>query len=177
MHDFTPHPHTSRYWSPFALLLIDVQRDFWPDSMAARFPSFPANVERLLAFCRAEGLEVVHLRAQFLPDMSDWMAAYILRGRTPCVAGTVGVETLPFPVEHPGESVILKQAFDGFQTRELEEHLRRTGKRFLFAAGLVTSMCVLFTIASATQRGFLTAIVEDCCADRPDAHQHALDRY
>ena len=99
MHTATPDPRTARDWTPFALLLIDLQRDFWPDRMAARFPSFPANVERLLAFCRAEGLEVVHLRTRFRPDMSDWMATYKLRGRTPCVDGTAGVQTLPFAVE------------------------------------------------------------------------------
>jgi|SRR6266536_217029 len=177
MHAATPDSRTARDWTPFVLLLIDAQRDFWPDRMAARFPSFPADVERLLAFCRAEGLEVVHLRAWFRPDMSDWMAAYKLRGRTPCVEGTAGVQTLPFAVEQPGETVVLKQAFDGFQTSELEAHLWRTGKRFLLAAGLLTSVCVLFTTASAVQRGFLTAVVEDCCADGPEAHRQTLDRY
>jgi nicotinamidase-related amidase len=177
MHAATPDSRTARDWSPFVLLLIDAQRDFWPDHMAARFPSFPANVERLLAFCRAEGLEVVHLRARFRPDMSDWMVAYKLRRRTPCVEGTAGVQTLPFAVEQPGETVVLKQAFDGFQTAELEAYLRRTGKRFLLAAGLLTSVCVLFTTASAVQRGFLTAVVEDCCADGTDAHRQTLDRY
>jgi nicotinamidase-related amidase len=177
MNSTTPDRRTTRDWRRFALLLIDVQRDFWPEHMAARFPTFPDNVERLLAFCRAEGLEVIHLRARFRSDRSDWMAAYKLRGRTPCVEGTVGVETLPFAGEHPGESVVVKQTFDGFHTAELAAHLRRTGKRFVFTAGLVTSVCVLFTTASAAQQGFLTAVVEDCCADRPEAHEQTLDRY
>jgi nicotinamidase-related amidase len=66
-------PDESAYWEQFALLLIDVQRDFWPEQMAECFPHFPANVARLLKLCRAEGIEVVHLRADFKPDMSDWM--------------------------------------------------------------------------------------------------------
>jgi nicotinamidase-related amidase len=177
MHATTTDPRTARDWRPFALLLIDAQRDFWPDAMAAEFPALPAAVGRLLAFCRAEGIDVVHLRARFRPDTSDWMAAYRLRGRIPCVEGTPGVETLPFALERPGETVVVKQAFDGFQTAELEAHLRRTGKRFLLTAGLVTSVCVLFTTASAVQRGFLTAVVEDCCADRSEAHAQTLDRY
>ena len=177
MHATRNDPRTARDWRPFALLLIDAQRDFWPEDVAAWFPAFPDAVGRLLAFCRAEGIEVVHLRARLRPDMSDWMAAYRLRGRTPCVEGTPGVETLPFALEQPDEVVVVKQAFDGFQTAALEPHLRRAGKRFLLTAGLVTSVCVLFTTASAAQRGFLTAVVEDCCADRPDAHAQALDRY
>lgn len=177
MHELSTEQGTGRDWRSFALLLIDTQRDFWPEGVAAQFPAFPGAVERLLAFCRAEGIEVVHLRARFRPDMSDWMATYRVRGRIPCVEGTPGVEPLPFALERPGEAVVVKQSFDGFQTAELEGHLRRGGKRFLLTAGLVTSVCVLFTTATAVQRGFLTALVEDCCADRPEAHAQTLDRY
>ena len=168
---------TPRNWEQFALLLIDVQRDFWSERLAPLFPDFPANVERLLALCRDEGLEVVHLRARFKPDMSDWMLRYRLRGRIPCVEGTKGVETLPFAAERPGEAVIVKQTFDGFHTPNLLPLLRGKGKRFLLTAGLVTSTCVFLTTASATQLGFLVAVVEDCCADEPFIHEQTLERY
>ena len=169
--------HVEREWGEFALLLIDVQRDFWPDKLAEVFPDLPTNVDRLLAICRREDLEVVHLRASFKPDMSDWMARYKLRGRIPCIQGTAGAETLPFAREHPGEKVILKHSFDGLHNPELLSYLRERGKRFILTAGLVTSVCVLLTTVSAAQRGFLTAVVEDCCADQPDAHTQTLDRY
>jgi nicotinamidase-related amidase len=168
---------TGSKWAQFALLLIDVQEDFWGVELAELFPAFPANVARLLALCRAQGIDVIHLRAHFRPDGADWMVRYRLRGRIPCVEGTPGVETLPFAREEPGEAVIVKHTFDGFQTPELLPHLRRSGKRFLLTAGLVTSTCVLFTTVSAAQSGFLTAVVEDCCADEPTAHQETLDTY
>jgi nicotinamidase-related amidase len=87
------------------------------------------------------------------------------------------VETLPFAVEQPGEKVIVKQTFDGFHNPDLLSYLQDKGKRFLLTAGLVTSTCILLTTASATQLGFLTAVVEDCCADEPIAHKHTLERY
>jgi nicotinamidase-related amidase len=164
-------------WERFALLLVDVQRDFWPKKMMECFPDFPANVARLLALCRDEGLEVVHLRARFKPDMSDWMPKYRLRRRIPCVEGTEGAETLTFAVEKPGEKVIVKQTFDGFHSSDLLPYLQKRGKRFLLTAGLVTSTCVFLTTASAAQLGFLAAVVEDCCADEPTAHKHTLERY
>jgi nicotinamidase-related amidase len=166
-----------RDWGAFALLLIDVQRDFWPEGMAGHFPQFPTNVTRLLALCRDEGIEIVHLRASFAPDMSDWMIKYKLRGRIPCVRGTTGEETLPFALEAPGEAVIVKHTFDGFHNPALLQHLRQAGKRFVLTAGLLTSVCVLLTTASAVQHGFLAAVVEDCCADDPDAHEYTLERY
>jgi ureidoacrylate peracid hydrolase len=65
----------------------------------------------------------------------------------------------------------------GFLNPELIQVLRQKGKRFVLTAGLLTSVCVLFTTVSAMQKGFLAAIVEDCCADEPGAHQQALDHY
>jgi nicotinamidase-related amidase len=166
-----------RDWSQFALLLIDLQRDFWSDQMAQHFPDFPTNVARLLDFCRAEGLEIVHLRAEFEPDLSNWMVRYKLQGRIPCVRGTTGVVVLPFALPKPGETVIVKRAFDGFHNPELMQYLRSRGKRFVLTAGLVTSVCVLFTTVSAAQRGLLAAVVEDCCADHPQRHEQTLETY
>jgi nicotinamidase-related amidase len=168
---------TKRNWEQFALLLIDVKRDFWSEQLAPSFPDFPANVDRLLALCRSEGLEIVHLRASYKPDMSDWILRYRLRGQISCVEGTEGVETMPFAIEKPGEAVIVKQTFDGFHNPNLLPYLRRKGKRFLLTAGLVTSFCVFLTTASAAQLGFLAAVVEDCCADEPFIHEHILERY
>ncbi len=166
-----------RDWGEFSLLLIDVQQDFWPEQLAESFPRFPANIARLLTLCRTEGIDIVHLRASFEPDMSDWMLKYKLRGRIPCVRGTAGVETLPFALDNPGETVIIKQTFDGFHSPQLLPYLRQKQKRFVLTAGLITSVCVLFTTVSAAQNGFLAAVVEDCCADQPDAHEQTLDRY
>ncbi|SVD83182.1 uncharacterized protein METZ01_LOCUS436036, partial [marine metagenome] len=164
-------------WDAFALLLIDVQCDFRDDDQIRNFPDFSANIERLLRFCRSEGIEIVHIRALFAPDSSDWMAKYTVKGSIPCVRGTEGAETLPFALAAPGEIEMEKQAFDAFHIPGLVSHLHQAGKRFLLTAGLLTSVCVFLTTASAAQRGFLTAMVTDCCADEPEAHESTLKRY
>jgi nicotinamidase-related amidase len=84
---------------------------------------------------------------------------------------------LPFALESPGEMVIVKQTFDGFHSQRLGGFLKQKGKRFVLAAGLVTSVCVLLTVVSAAQKGFLTAVVEDCCADQPLKHEQTLETY
>jgi hypothetical protein len=48
----TPHN-----WEQFALLLIDVQRDFWSERAAHVHPDFPANIAALLTLCRLEALK------------------------------------------------------------------------------------------------------------------------
>ena len=166
-----------RDWQSFALLLIDLQEDSWSDRLAEHFPGFATNVSELVAIARAEKIEIVHIRASFQPDQSDWMPRYRLRGRVPYVAGTPGVNALPFAAAVGAEGVYVKHTFDAFLIPELLPYLQKTGKRFLLTAGLLTATCVLFTTVSAAQRGFLTAVVEDCCADYPAWHQTALDTY
>ena len=75
------------------------------------------------------------------------------------------------------EKLFVKKVFDGFHDPELARYLRQRGKRFVLTAGLVTSICVLFTTVSAMQSGFLAAVVEDCCAANPVQHEQALDSY
>ena len=164
-------------WHRFVLLLIDVQRDFWPEETAKAFPDFPSNIERLLEHGRSSDLDIVHVRAEFEPDGTDWMAPYRIKGETPCVRGTPGADALPCAVERTGEPVIRKRTFDAFQQQDLLTHLQRARKSFILVAGLETSVCVLFTAASAVQRGFLAAVVEDCCADDPAKHAAALAHY
>ena len=169
-----------RDWSHFALLLVDLQQSFWPRGGKPGFPDFPANVARLLALCRSEGLEVIHVRSRFEPDKSDWMLMYRLRvpvSHHPCVAGQGGEEPVSFAATEPGELVVLKQTFDAFHTPNLLPYLRENDKRFILVAGLLTSVCVLFTTLSAAQLGFLAAVVEDCCADRPEQHEYTLNQY
>lgn len=167
----------NRDWQQFALLLIDVQHDFWNPELEQAFPAFPEHISRLLNLCRQEGIEIIHLREVFNPDKSDWPPRYRLRGRAPCVAGTQGVTVLSVATEQPGEIVIEKQTQDGFHNPKLLDYLHLRGKRFVLTAGLVTSVCVLLTTASAAQLGFLAMVVSDCCADYPEAHAIALKRY
>lgn len=164
-------------WQSFALLLVDVQQDFWNEQLQTDFPQFQHNTVELLGFCRQVGIEVIHLREVFSPDKTDWLPRYLLRGRSPCVRGTKGAGVLDCAIAQPGEKVIEKQTQNGFHHIDLLPYLHSKQKRFLLVAGLVTSVCVVFTATSAAQSGLLAAIVSDCCADYPEAHALALKRY
>jgi ureidoacrylate peracid hydrolase len=164
-------------WSRYAVVLVDLQEDFWPAEVASTAPELPVRVAELLEFCRTHDLTVVHVRARFCADGGNWMARYRLRGRIPCVEGTAGVETLPFAGERPGEQVVIKHSFDGFLNTGLHDLLTARGVQCVLIAGLVTSTCVLFTAATATQLGYLVSVVSDCCSDFADAHAATLAAY
>ena len=108
---------------------------------------------------------------------SDGRCRTALSGARPRGVRTEGSEVLPFANELPGEKIFTKQTFDGFHNPSLISYLQDKKKRFLLIAGLVTSTCVLFTASSATQLGFLSAVISDCCADEPTIHSAILERY
>ena len=114
-------------WKSFALLMIDVQEDFWSEELEQVFPMFQGNITRLLSLCRQEGIEVIHLREVFNPDGSDWLPRYRLRGRAPCVRGSKGVEVLSAAREQPGEVVIEKQTQDGLPQSQIAKLSTLTG--------------------------------------------------
>ena len=163
-----------------ALILIDIQRDFWqPLKAEPEAAAFPSNVAALLRSARATGLTIVHTQALFRSDRSDWMLFYRPQGRgsVPCRAGSDGVQFEEFAAPQPGECVIQKQAFDGFVNTELERMLRERGIKAVLLAGLETSVCVLFTATSAYLRRIVPLVVADACGDERERHAATLRMY
>lgn len=164
-------------WGRFALLVIDIQNVFWNDELAGDFPDFPRNISALLNFCRSEGIDIIHLRARFDPNMSDWPSYFKLRGRVPCIKGTQEEGVQPFAQEAPGETVIYKHSFDGFLDTGLSDFLRQQHKKQLLIAGTDTGICIITTCFSAFQKGYLVTLLEDCCAGKVDSHKFITRDY
>lgn len=163
-----------------ALILVDIQRDFWsPLKGHPEFASFPGNVETLLHEARSRGLTVVHVYSAFDPDRSNWMLFYRPEGRgeIPCIAGTEGAQIECFTSPLPGEKMVEKETFDGFVGTDLGEFLEERGVKAVLIAGLETSVCVLFTATSAYLRRIVPLVVTDACADEPSRHEAALSMY
>ena len=163
-----------------ALILIDVQRDFWrPLKEHPQFADFPRNVGALLSEARARGLTVVHIQSSFKPDRSDWMPFYRPQGRgdVPCIEGTEGASYEDFAAPMPDEYVAKKQTFDGFVNTDLNRFLEARDVKAALVAGLETSVCVLFTATSAYLRRIVPLVVVDACADEPSRHEATLRMY
>jgi nicotinamidase-related amidase len=71
-------PYTSPHAGSAALILIDVQRDFYEDDAPARIEgtskAIPAMADLASAF-RARGLPIVHVVRLYLPDGSNGPAS------------------------------------------------------------------------------------------------------
>src|SRR5918912_3448904 len=137
------------------LLIIDIQNDYFP---GGAFPlvgpeAAAEAARRALDAFRAAGEPVVHL--QHVWDAPD---ATFMR------PDTEGVEIHPAVAPAAGETVITKDAPNGFLRTRLEDELRAWGAEELVVCGMMTSMCVDATVRAAADLGFHVTVVHDGCA-------------
>ena len=157
--------HTGEYISIYeagqlmstALLLIDIQKDYFPGGRMELVGSIEAAgaAERLLAAFRRAAWPVYHIRhissrptaSFFLPDTS-------------------GIEIYPGVAPLPDEPVITKHFPNSFRDTDLLERLKAAGISRLLVCGMMTSMCVDATVRAAFDFGFGCTVAEDACATR-----------
>ncbi len=163
-----------------ALMVIDMQKDFLsPDGMAGREgegiqilqPIVP-RLQRLLPAARRAGLEVIHTREGFAPDLSDLSPLRRDRGTVGVngplgrylVRGEAGQDFIDELRPRPGEAVFDKPGFSAFFRTALADHLQRKGVTHLILTGVTTQCCVQSTLREAVDRGYYCLLLEDCCA-------------
>jgi len=137
------------------LLLIDIQRDYFPGGRHPLVGSDAAAeaAARLLAAFRTTGERVVHV--QHIWDGPD--AAFF-------ESETSGVEFDPRVAPDGQEHVIVKHEPNAFIGTGLESLLRATEADEIVVAGMMTSMCVDATVRAASDLGFSLAVAQDACA-------------
>lgn len=163
-----------------ALLLVDIQQDFWePFKELEEYSKLPENVDQLRRHFREKGQPVIHVKSVFKKDRSDWMLFYRPEGRgtIPCIEGTEGVGFTEFSEPLEGEKVVGKTVFDAFNGTGLLAHLVEAGIKSVVVAGIETSVCVLFTATSAYLNGILPVVAIDACADSPERHKSTIEMY
>jgi nicotinamidase-related amidase len=185
-------PYTRPLPGSAALVLIDVQRDFYADD--APFPiegtatAIPA-MARLANEFRDRALPIVHVVRLYRPDGSN---ADIVRklaieqGARIAVPGSKGsqiaAELLPNPVELEHdlllsgelqqvgrrEHVMYKPRWGAFYQTKLEQHLRDTGSDTVVFAGCNYPNCPRTSIYEASERDFRTVLVSDAVSGLDD---------
>ena len=140
-----------------ALLLIDIQNDYFPGGAMELVGSVEAGqrAAMLLAAFRRTGLPVIHVQhistrpgaTFFLPD-------------------TQGAEIHECVAPQEGETIVRKHFPNSFRETPLLEHLRSRNITGLVIAGMMTHMCVDTTTRAAADLGFACQLAHDACATR-----------
>ncbi len=140
-----------------ALLLIDIQNDYFPGGAMELVGSEAAGLKAgtLLDAFRKRNLPVFHI--QHLSTRPN--ATFFL----PRTEG-VNIHKNVAPIE--GEKVIRKNYPSAFRETALLKNLRDGGITDLVVAGMMTQMCVDTTVRAAVDLGFRCRLAHDACATR-----------
>lgn len=169
-----------------ALLVIDMQKDFFTEDAGESVAAMRAIVPRVAALvdvARRLRCRVIHTREGYDPDLSDVtpyrrFLNYVGRpgplGRR-LIRGDPGHDFLDELRPHANETVIDKPSFSPFHTTELDGQLRAAGVDHIILCGVTTECCVHSTLREAVDRGYWCLTVADCCATyEPGLHEAAL---
>ncbi len=140
-----------------ALLLIDIQNDYFPGGKMEVPGSVEASMRarEVLNFCRKTGLPVFHVRH-----------VSVRPGATFFLPESRGVEIHDHVAPLATETVIEKHFPNSFRDTELLDTLQDEGISRVIIAGMMTQMCVDATTRAAFDYGFTCTVLHDACAAR-----------
>lgn len=140
-----------------ALLLIDIQNDYFPGGRMELDGSVEAgiNAGKILSRCREAGIPVVHIQ-----HLS------VRPGAAFFIPGTEGADINRCVAPLKGEKIIQKNFPNSFRNTELLEYLRSENVKKLIICGMMTHMCVDATVRAAFDYGFECIVAGDACATR-----------
>lgn len=142
---------------PRALLLIDIQNDYFADG-AMELVGMETAADRaagVLSGFRERGEPVFHV--QHLAARPE--AGFFL-------PGTPGADINPRVAPADGESLTQKHFPNAFRETGLDETLRGAGVDELVIVGAMSHMCIDASTRAAFDLGFTCTVVADACATR-----------
>mmetsp|Transcript_39713 Transcript_39713/g.58321 ORF Transcript_39713/g.58321 Transcript_39713/m.58321 type:complete len:323 (-) Transcript_39713:260-1228(-) len=177
------------YAETTALLVVDVQPEYWSDCPAVRkdFPSFPKKLRETVEICRERRAKIIWVRADYRFSHSPWLVQFerIHKGKTadsmtevPCDPTSKNFAWEEFATPQGGDSIIAKKSWSSTSDTALMNVLRGSGIDTVLLCGLITSVCVQHSAFGIFEAGYRTLVVTDACADRGKArHDAALALY
>ncbi|HTY25074.1 MAG TPA: cysteine hydrolase family protein [Desulfomonilaceae bacterium] len=140
-----------------ALLLIDIQNDYFPGGKMELEGSVEASLraKALLAWFRERKMPVLHI--QHISTRP---------GATFFLPETEGVEIHDNVRPLEGETVIRKHSMNSFRDTSLSESLEKEGTKHVVICGMMTHMCVDATTRAAFDVGLKCTVISDACATK-----------
>ncbi|MDP8169978.1 cysteine hydrolase family protein [Pasteurella skyensis] len=140
-----------------ALIIIDIQNDYFPNGKIELFESEKAsiNAKKILDKFREKNQLVVHIKhLSTRPDASFFLP------------DTLGAEIHNSVKPQPNEKVFIKYFPNSFRDTELFEYLKNNDIENLVILGMMTHMCVDATVRAGKDLGFTIKVIGDACATK-----------
>lgn len=141
-----------------ALLLIDIQNDYFPSFEGAKWALSGTelaaeNAAQLLSLFRDKSLPVIHVRHEFPTQEAPFF--------TPNSDGAK-IHSSVAPID--GEPVVLKSEINSFKGTELDAVLKQKGVERLVIVGAMSHMCIDAVVRAAADLGYECHLAHDACA-------------
>lgn len=143
-----------------ALLIIDVQNDYFPNGKCELYQSELAlgNIEELLTYFRNNNLPVYYVQ-----HIAEATASFF-------VPDTDGVNIHNSIAPLDSEKVIIKHFPNSFFDTSLQDELEKEAVTELVVCGMMTHMCVDTTVRAARDLGYHITLISDACATKDLEH-------
>ena len=181
---FSPKTKLPLDASRTALLIVDVQPEYWSQCPAIRedFPEFPSQLSSLISTCRTQRAKIIWVRADYRYSHSPWLLQFarLHDGKIPpeVQSSPQTAQWEDFATPQGGEFVIPKTSWSSTSHTNLIDLLQQSGIDTVLVCGLITSVCVQHSAFGIFEAGLRTILVTDACADRGRArHEAALALY
>lgn len=157
-----------------AIVVIDMLNDFVRDNGALVVPGAKdliPNQAKVLEECVQSGLTVMYLTDNHEPDDDEFD-----KWPPHAVVGTWGSEIVDELRPEGRSHVIPKRRYSGFFGTDFDLRLRENDIKTIVLMGVLTDICVMYTSADASARGYDVVVLSDATASTSqDAHRFALE--
>jgi nicotinamidase-related amidase len=159
-----------------AVLLIDLQRDYFADDELARCrDDLVAASNRLVRAAREAGAPVVEVQTVHARDKSTWALNMLDDDQGMAIEGTPGVERLD-DLPEP-DHLVVKTRDSAFHGTDLAGWLSERDVGRLVLAGVSTESCIAATATDAYAHDLRVVLVEDATASvEKRLHDQTLQR-
>ena len=143
--------------TPKALLLIDLQNDYFPGGAYEldRIAEASAKSAEMLDQFRSKAWPLIHIRHEFASPEAPFFRP-----------GSDGAQIHDSVAPLPGEKIIVKQQVNSFQGTDLNAQLKSLGVEDLVIVGAMSHMCIEGATRAAADLGYRVEVIHDACATR-----------
>ncbi|KAA0258140.1 cysteine hydrolase [Deferribacter autotrophicus] len=143
-----------------ALLVIDMLNDFILDGAPLQVPdakNIIPNIKREIEKARKDGYPVI-----YVCDAHDEDDVEFKIWPKHCVKNTEGAKVVDELAPKKDDYIVEKTRYSGFFNTNLNDLLQDLGVDTLIVTGVVTNICVMYTVADAVSLGYKVIVPKDC---------------
>ncbi|TWU50195.1 Peroxyureidoacrylate/ureidoacrylate amidohydrolase RutB [Candidatus Brocadiaceae bacterium B188] len=159
----------------YALLICDMLNDFVKEGAPLEVPKARAiidNIKKELKKSRKKRIPVIFCcdaHKKFDREFKLWSRH--------AVKGTDGAQVIKELHPHRQDYLVSKTSYSCFYKTSLDRILKRCGITHIIITGVVTNICILYTVAEAYMRGYQIVIPDNCVAALTQhEHQFAIEQ-